>query len=74
MRAVPGGACPAGLGDGGQQLRPVVIFPALHLDVFRQQLRHAGHEAADRGLLRFESETRGPLLLRGNAIIKECNA
>lgn len=63
--------CRPSLGNGGQQLRPVVLLATLNLEVLSEQLGKACYERAH-GRLR-HLETRGELSLSSNAysIIKE---
>ena len=54
----------------GEQLGPLVILATFDLDVFRQQLGRVGHKGAHGGLLVFEPEPGGTLLLGGDSIIR----
>ena len=63
------GLCSSGLGDGGQQLGPVVVLADFHLHVFGQQLCWVGYKGAHCGLLHFEPQAEGSLLLDGHSII-----
>ncbi len=61
---------PPGLGDGGEQLGPVVVLAALHFHIFGQQLRCIGDNGPDRGLLGFEPQPGRALLLSRHSMIR----
>ena len=58
-----------GLGDGGQQLRALVLLAALDFDVLGAELGRVGHERAHGRLLCFESQARGALFLGGDSVV-----
>lgn len=65
-----GAARAPGFGDGGQQLRALVLLPALHFHKLRDELRGVGHEGAHGRALRFQAQAGLALLLGGDSIIR----
>jgi len=54
--------------ERGEQLRPLVLLPTLHLYILAQWLATLGETNHGR-LLCFEPETRGLVLLGGDAVV-----